>query len=596
MRLQANNPECLLTPSPSLQGEGEFPNSFSTARNRRPPWKFRGLHANATFCSLVQQMQRMSDTSSVIPPRHTCTRRIAAWAPVLVVLLTVALGAALSGCGKSETAQAKGQQGKKKSGGRPPALIRVEPVVERMLAPKVIVVGTVTPIRKSIVASGANGVVDYYHVEEGEWIEQGAVLSELRMESSRRQIAQAEELLEQYKAEYDEALSYEPELVEAAKFRKEAAEIAMTIAQQRYQRAVDAYEKQAINENDLDDAEERAKQTAADYKAALAEYQRLKGGPRPEKRQQAQRKVNAQQEHVGFLNAEHAKRTTKAPFPGFIVAEHSYVGQWLSKGDPVATLARLDYVDVVVNVDQSNIHLIQLGQQAGVTIDGAHLTRLTTKDDRVLQGLIEKESAADIVLVDADGQSHTVSKDDIAVRETRPWTGTVVQIIARSDWQTGSRGFPVKVRIPNRFRHVSVPSDKSEPERQRGKKQPTRTRKQPVLKEGMMATVTFRGTKVKTYLVPKDALVRSTQGMKVNFFRPSPDNPKQGSTFQVRVKTGIADGEYIQITPHPANPGEVISLKPGMLVVTEGGERLLPVHSPVQVVPKPDAANREDGG
>jgi multidrug efflux pump subunit AcrA (membrane-fusion protein) len=105
-----------------------------------------------------------------------------------------------------------------------------------------------------------------------------------------------------------------------------------------------------------------------------------------------------------------------------------------------------------------------------------------------------------------------------------------------------------------------------------------------LLKEGMIATVTFTGREIEAFLVHKDSVVRSTNGTSINVFQPSPENPKTGSTFQMRVKTGIGKGEWMQVTPDPANPGEPQKLAPDMQIVTDGAERLMPVHSNVLVV------------
>jgi len=488
------------------------------------------------------------------------------------VALAFAVGSVLliGGCGKGDDAEAKGNTG----GKRPPPLIRVGPVVEKSLAPRVVVVGTVTAKRKSIVASGANGVVDTYSVDEGEWVKQGTILSQLRMKSSNRELAQAKAIEKQRKAEYDEAQKFRTELINQAKFHMNAAKTSWETAKRKLALARRAYKNNAIDSDRMEDAVEQEKRTSALYLAAKADHERLVAGPRTEKRIQAQQAWEAQKEQVGFLEAEQEKRTTRAPFSGYVVSEHSFDGQWLSKGDPVATIAMLDEVDVVVNVDQSDIQHVQLGELADVSIQGVELVSVVTSDNRNVTGLPLTESAAKLILVDESGEKQAVLKSEIASRKTVPWTGRIVQIVPKSDWQTGSRGFPVKVRIKNRFRSIVIqPEDGGEP----------RKRIQPILKEGMMATVTFQGAEVATYLVPKDALVRSTQGINVHVYRPSKENFKQGRTMRLRVQTGIGLGNLIQVIPDPANPGEPKKLTPGMYVVTEGGERLAPVQGEVIV-------------
>jgi Barrel-sandwich domain of CusB or HlyD membrane-fusion len=542
-----------------------------------------------------------------------------------VVLAAAAAGAlfGLSGCGKDD-ANAGGQKGRE----RPPALVRVEPIERRSLSPRVVVVGSVTAIKTSIVASGSAGIVDSYSASEGEWVEAGTELSQLRMKATLAEYRQAKEVLAQREAEYQESLKPRKEDVDQAKSKMEAARILKDTAAERLRRGQDAFKQGAINQDQLDDLKEKSKETAFLFAAAEAEYTRVNAGLRPEKIQQAKAVRDAQREQILFLEAEMEKRTTLAPFSGFVVKEQSYKGQWLAKGDPVATIAMLGAVDVIVNVDQSDISHVQLGRQASVDIQDLNLSVVelrgnpksetrnpkesrSTKSEipkradigdldirnskseipsdfgfgdsnlraSTIRGVIENESAVQIVLVDEQGLRHTIAKSDVLSRRTVPWTGTVTQIVSRSDWKTGSRGFPVKVRIPNRFRYVPMATGNLWG--------PVRLRKQPLLKEGMMATVTFQGRRIDAYLVPKDAVVRTTQGMKVNIFQPSKDDPKRGSTVQLRVNTGVGVGEWIQISPNPANPGEPQTLSEGMQVVTDGAERLLPVQANVVVAGKP---------
>lgn len=63
-------------------------------------------------------------------------------------------------------------------------------------------------------------------------------------------------------------------------------------------------------------------------------------------------------------------------------------------------------------------HLIEsILDPSAEILQGYHATVLTTKSGRVLTGIVKTESAAAIALVDAEGKTHTVSRDDIESRE-----------------------------------------------------------------------------------------------------------------------------------------------------------------------------------
>ncbi|HUG91702.1 MAG TPA: HlyD family efflux transporter periplasmic adaptor subunit [Planctomycetaceae bacterium] len=442
------------------------------------------------------------------------------FAPAGLALVAAALlPLVLTGCGSSNTSEA--QAGAARGGGRV-ALVRVTPAEQRTVSPKVFVVGTVVPVRTSIVASGSDGVVTEYDIDDGQYVEPGTVLSVLLMKSTDLEIAAAEATLREREELWKAAQKTHPAAVAEAQAQLLTAETIAEFAAKTLDRAHTLFEQNALNREGIDSAQETARSANAALEAARAAVERVSGSQDVET---ALARYEAQREQVEFLKAEKEKRTTRAPFAGFVVQEHTYVGQWLSKGDPIVTLARLDEVDVIVNVDQWDLRHVRVGEQVTVSVRGT----------------------------------------------SRPeWRGTVVAIVPRSDWQQGSRGFPVKVRLQNEFHSVDG-------------------RTVPLLNEGMMAEVTFEGEPLSAVVVPKDALVRTTHGMNVFVFQPETagaaldkDTPVTGRTLHLPVEVGLSDGAWVEVRPLAVQggPGQLdVALADGTLVVTEGGENLQP---PVQ--------------
>jgi multidrug efflux pump subunit AcrA (membrane-fusion protein) len=141
----------------------------------------------------------------------------------------------------------------------------------------------------------------------------------------------------------------------------------------------------------------------------------------------------------------------------------------------------------------------------------------------------------------------------------------VAAVVPRSNWERGSRSFPVIIRIQNEIDSSTTP--------------PT-----PALREGMMAEAAFRGIPVKALLVPKDSVVRTSRGAFVYVVNPAEEG-KPLSVRQVLVSLGIGTGVWIQVQ------GE--SLAAGQQVVTEGAERLRAFQTVSIMAPAKQAA---DGG
>jgi len=410
-----------------------------------------------------------------------------------VLFLTI-----LSGCSQSATtAVTDSNAGDTKAAGPPPALVRVATIRKELVAPEFRAMGNVQPRHFSVVASGSDGVVEEYSTEVGEFVAQGTLLSKLRMESTDLDIAEQEAVLRERRAQLEEIKTPRQEDQDEAKARKLAADVMFANATRRLEELKALSKRGAANPTEVKDAQDNLDSAEQNQLAAAAVLSRV-SNPRPETVQQAQARVEAQEKHVAFLKAEREKRLTKSPFDGFVVEEHTYVGQWLSKGAPVATLAKLDEVEVEVQIDQQYIDQIAPGRPVTLNVQGTG---------------------------NRNGRS-------------RAWPGEVTSIVPRSKWEDGSRSFPVIILIKNELDKSTMPPI-------------------PALREGMMAEANFKGEEVEAILVPKDSLVRTSRGTFIYAINaPTDDQPM--SVRQVLVTTGISEKTSIQVIGEGLEAGQQV--------------------------------------
>ncbi len=420
----------------------------------------------------------------------------------------------LPGCSQSATQTVDGAATGTPTGS-PPALVKVATITKESVAPEFRALGNVRPRHFSIVASGSDGVVEEFPMEVGGFVEKGTLLSRLRMESTDLDIAEQEAVLAERRAELEEIKTPRKEDQDEANARKMAAEVTHANATRRLEEMRALSQRGAANPTEVKDAQDNLDAAEQNRLAAVAVLARISSA-RPETVQQAAARVEAQEKHVEFLKSEREKRLTKAPFDGFIMEEHTYLGQWLSKGAPVATVAQLDEVEVEVQIDQQYIDQIAPGRA---------------------------------VTLNVQGSGH---RNGLA----RAWPGEVTAIVPRSNWENGSRSFPVIIRIKNEMDTSTMPPI-------------------PALREGMMAEAEFKGQEVEAILVPKDCLVRTSRGTFLYVINPTA-NDKPISVRQVLVTTGVSTDNSIQVI------GE--GLEAGQQVVTEGAERLRAFQA-VQVIP-----------
>jgi RND family efflux transporter MFP subunit len=292
------------------------------------------------------------------------------------------------------------------SQGPGPTLVAVSPVVEREVVGSQTSVGTVMPLRKSIVGSAVAGRVIEFPLNEGDRVEQGQVLAQLLTDTIELEAAAAEAELDLRKHQLAELQNgTRPEEIAQMKARMMAAEARVRYAQARRARAENLFRQgQAMTQEERDEIVALAVEAEQAYLDTKAAYELAVAGPRKEQIAQAAAQVAVQQATVNQLKDQMEKHTVVAQFDGYVTAEHTEVDQWLKQGDPVAEVAALDEVEIVVQVVEQYVPHVRAGMQVSVEVPA-----------------IGRE----------------------------PLAGVVTAIVPQADVQ--ARTFPVKVRVKNQL-------------------------------------------------------------------------------------------------------------------------------------------------
>lgn len=283
--------------------------------------------------------------------------------------------------------------------------VNVSPVVEQTVSSGHTFVGTVMPLRSSTVGSPIDGRVMDFFVNEGEAVKAGQPMAQLRTKTIELELAAAQAELKLRQEELRELQNgARPEELDQAEARLKSLEPIRDKAQSKYERTQSLFDRNAVSSEELEDMAadaEQALQAVIEAKAALA---MMKAGPREEEIAQAAARVDSQQEVVARLADILDKHTIVAPFDGYVIAEHTEVGQWLMQGAPVADVVDLSQVDIEVLVLEDYIRYVTVGTPARIEMGALH--------------------------------------------DMTP-TGHVALIVPQADVR--SRSFPVKVRVDNIF-------------------------------------------------------------------------------------------------------------------------------------------------
>jgi RND family efflux transporter MFP subunit len=206
-----------------------------------------------------------------------------------------------------------------KPGVSPPAAVVVSEVKDGFVAPEAEFVGTVFYLEVSDVAAEVNGRIEVVSFEEGQRIKTGHVLVRLNADLVEKNLKGA-------KASYEQAIS------ELEKARSD------------FQRIENLYQRQVVPEQVYDENRFKVKSLEKRAESLKAEVERLE--------------------------VELQKKVIKAPFNGVVIKKHVDRGEWLSPGSSVATMARDEIVDIVVEVPEEITRFIRSGVEVRVKAGG----------------------------------------------------------------------------------------------------------------------------------------------------------------------------------------------------------------------------------
>jgi RND family efflux transporter MFP subunit len=397
-------------------------------------------------------------------------------------------------------------------GASPASAVAAAEIVEQPIPDNREFVGTLTPLKRSIVGTAVDGRVEEYNLREGMWVEAGQPLVELRKRTIQIEIAAANAELSLRKQEFAEVeAGLRPEEKARARARLEETRALLTYTTEKLARTQKLFQGQgSTTREEYDLAVSQAQAANQAFLAAQADVDLAEKGNRVEQIEQSRARMEGAQEQVNLLEDRLEKYSIKAPFDGYVVAENTEVGEWVKSGDPIFEIIAVDPMEVTVNVPEKYLPGLQKVMATG---DAAEIPTLA------------------VVNVDAIG--------------FEPFTGTVIQVVPQADLR--SRTFPVKVHLPNESLGRSHR-----------------------FAAGMLAHVRLPvGQERPGTLVPKDALVLGDVKPAI-FIGVTDATTKETVARKVPVEMGLSHQGLVQVTSLLPN----LPLQAGQMAIVRGNERL----------------------
>ena len=261
--------------------------------------------------------------------------------------------------------------------------------------------GRVEPASEDIkIGSELSGRLKSVYVEEGDLIHHGQVLAELenadyraQVESSRANVIAKEAVLRKVingarRQERNEALSSVDE-----------AKAVMENAKSELRRRQELFTAGVVSREELDRYAREADVAKAKYDAAVQQHALVNDRAREEDQSFAEADVKLAQAQLDEAQARYEKTFIRSPIDGSVLRKHHRSGESVSNSstvpDPILTIGDRKTLRVRMDVDETDVSKVSVGQRAYVTADAYGKRKFWGKVVRVGQQLGPKNVRTD---------------------------------------------------------------------------------------------------------------------------------------------------------------------------------------------------------
>lgn len=223
---------------------------------------------------------------------------------------------------------------------------------------------------ESLVGFKVAGRVVELPVEEGQQIEQGALLARIEDADLKQKVRIDEDTVRVRQSNLALTLAgtreQELKATQQTMIDAEADLEQKRLDNDRMQRL---FAKDEVSAQDRDLAATALKRTDASFKAAQQRYSQAEEGSRKEDITIARANLNEAGASLGLSRVNLTYATLHAPSNGVITVRQAELGEVVAPGTPVVTIADLDHIWLRAYIAETDLGRIHWGQEATITTD-----------------------------------------------------------------------------------------------------------------------------------------------------------------------------------------------------------------------------------
>jgi multidrug efflux pump subunit AcrA (membrane-fusion protein) len=272
-------------------------------------------------------------------------------------------GAALPGCARSDTAQARGRDETVK-------MVTVESVRQDTVHRAVEVVATLAAEDEVTVSAEAEGRVSRLGADLGDRVRAGQVLIDLDREKSQYNLDQQRAAVARALAKYGAPdTTHLPPIEKTPDVQKAQAELGQ--AKQAYDRADELHKRQLVPRQTLDDAEATLRSKQASYDSSLQNARNLRAD------------IDASAATLKLADRQLRDTSIRAPFDGYVQKRLVSLGEFVKNQTPVMSVVRVDPLKVISEIPEKMAPWITVGQPVELHVDAFPDKTLTGRISRI---------------------------------------------------------------------------------------------------------------------------------------------------------------------------------------------------------------------
>jgi len=235
--------------------------------------------------------------------------------------------------------------------------------------------GRVEPASEDIkIGSELSGRLKTVYVEEGDVIQRGRVLAELENADYRAQVKSAQANVVAKQATLRKVINgaRRQERAEAWSSVNEAKAV-MENARSEFRRRQQLFSAAVISREELERYAREADVAKAKYDAAVEQHALVDDHAREEDQSFAEADLQLAQGQLAEAQARYEKTFIRSPIDGSVLRKHHRSGESVSNSstapDPILTIGDRKTLRVRVDVDETDVSKVVVGQRAYITAD-----------------------------------------------------------------------------------------------------------------------------------------------------------------------------------------------------------------------------------